>query len=324
MKMTKALICCILCSVNSLFAMHETQSMNELSSLENIDRRTAFETLSKPTKSTKTSKHKYSPRTSSPLARPTSASDISVQSNRYSPRTPSPLAHSTSASDIAADDISYEIPSEPMSDTTQLLLIPQPERPTQTRSHRHSPRTSSLLSHLTSPSNRDDMPDSTIIEPGIRSGGILIPMSVINNFFRPLTLQTTHTPLASDPNLLPLISEIEIQPGQQEIKGLFRLKKYGYGADEIAHTLTSIKFIDPTTVTVLREITGRELRDSNMFFGITLQPTSAKPPRPTKGITKCFHVSPGQSRPSSPSIISSFQNQPAIQSPEVSGESSSE
>jgi hypothetical protein len=83
-------------------------------------------------------------------------------------------------------------------------------------------------------------------------------------------------PLESDPNLLPLVYEIEIQPGSHEIKGLFRLKKYGYGANEVAHALTSIKFIDPTTETVLREITGNELRNSNEFFGIKLQPTKNK------------------------------------------------
>ena len=313
MKTTKliAFIYCILCSATSLFAMHETQSMNELSALENVDKETVFETIAKPTKSTKTPKHRYSPRTSSPLARPTSASDIavdhisnetaseptrptSVRSNRYSPRTPSPLAHSISASDIAVDDISDEIPSELMSDTTQLLLIPQPARPTQTRSHRHSRKTFSPLSHSTSPSNISDMPDTTVSESVVRSAGLPIFMSVINDFPKALTLQTTHTPIGSDPNLLQLISEQEIQPGSNEIKGLFRLKKYGRGVDEVAHTLISIKFIDPTTDIVLREITGHELRDSNMFFGVTLQPTSAHlPPRPAISIRRSpYHVSP--------------------------------
>lgn len=247
-----ALICCILCSVNSLFAMHETQSTNELSSLENVDKETVFETISKPTKSTKTPKH------------------------RYSPRRASPLAHSTSASDL-----SNETPSELTLPAAQETFISQPTRPTPTRSRRHSPRTPSPLAHSSSTSNISDMPNTNVVEPGIRSAGLSIFMSVINNFSRPLTLQTTHTPLESDPNLLQLISEIEIQPGSHQIKGLFRLKKYGYGADEVAHNLTAIKFIDPTTGTILREITGNELRNSNEFFGIKLQPAKTSTEMPS-------------------------------------------
>lgn len=222
----------------------------------------------------------------------------------------------------------------------------QPQRkstPAKTPSSRLTrTRPASPLAHSSSTDERQNTSTMAISKEEARSAGQHIFISVINNFPENVVIiRTTHTPIESDSLLSELISEKKIQTGSHEVKNMYRLKKYGQGTDERTLKLNSIQFIQTKNNTLLKEITGKELENSDAFFGITLTPEqktqrlninnqpSPKPARPhvgyffqksleqkketskaPKGLPrtattrKGVHIKPGQKNSSDPENIS--------------------
>lgn len=228
------------------------------------------------------------------------------------------------------EEPALETVSAPTSPTSSLPPLSRPISRTPPSRQHHLPQ--SGRTRPTSPLARSfsttNVPAMAVPEQKIQYGGILMYLNVNNPLGYDLTIRKTYTqttPLT--PLLAPFIFEQNIHPGLQSVEPINRHISLG---KEFTFALSSIQFIDPKNNTLLKEITGKELENSNYFFGITLQPIAEAesstttrepsvlpsnkasrrlPPRPRKRSTKYFHVSPGQSHPSSPSVLSPSQEQ---------------
>jgi hypothetical protein len=184
---------------------------------------------------------------------------------------------------------------------------------------------SGLLSRSASSSNL-----LTLTEQTPQPHGVLTYISIKNPFPYALRVLSTYVQVTDFAQKLePLNFEQEAQPGWQAINPInhhIRLNKTPF-------VLTSVKVIDPRNTLTLKEIPARELQKSSFLIIDLEQATTPSAittsrrnqrrsnvaprrlPRPTNLSTKeGIHVSPGQSRPATPSVLSPAQAVSSTQS----------